>query len=276
MEGSCVRPSLATLFLSFLRLGVTAFGGPAMVAYIKDLAVVRRHWVGEAAFQRGVALCQTIPGATSMQAAAFVGLHTRGFVGGLAAYIGFGCPAFCLMLALTAVYQRTQGLPVTVALFQGLRAIVVAIVASAAWSIARGSIRNWKAAALAGAAAVALIFRVNPMLVIAGCGLVGAGLLGDTEDAGVPPFPASETHDIVRPVLVLVLVAAAGVALLFWGDRGLFELAATMMRVDLVAFGGGFASVPLMQHEVIDVRGWMTARTFMDGIALGRSHLGRS
>jgi chromate transporter len=53
-------------------------------------------------------------------------------------------------------------------------------------------------------------------------------------------------------------------------DRQLFDLAVTMLRVDLVAFGGGFASVPLMQHEVAEVRGWMSVRTFMDGIALGQ------
>jgi chromate transporter len=101
------------LLLAFLRLGVTAFGGPAMVAYIRDLAVVRRRWIDEAAFQTGVALCQTIPGATAMQIVGYVGLRARGFLGGITAYIGFGFPAFCLMLVLTAVYRQVQGLPVT-------------------------------------------------------------------------------------------------------------------------------------------------------------------
>ncbi len=71
-------------------------------------------------------------------------------------------------------------------------------------------------------------------------------------------------------MLALIVAAAVGVVLLVWLDRRLFDLAVTMLRVDLVAFGGGFASVPLMQHEVVDVRGWMSARTFMDGIALGQ------
>jgi len=263
-------PSLPAVFLAFLRLGATAFGGPAMVAYIRDLAVVERRWVDEAAFRSGVALCQTIPGATAMQTAAYVGLRARGFLGGLAAYVGFGFPAFCLMLALTALYRQTQSLPVTVALFQGLRAVVVALIANAAWTFARNSIRSWPAAALAGAAAVVLMFSVNPILVIAGCGLAGTWLLADAGSALGPPLTASGSRDVLRPTLVLVLAAGAGIALLFWLDRRLFDLAATMLRVDLVAFGGGFASVPLMQHEVADVRGWMSARTFMDGIALGQ------
>jgi chromate transporter len=60
------------------------------------------------------------------------------------------------------------------------------------------------------------------------------------------------------------------VALLFWRDRPLFDLSVTMLRIDLMACGGGFASLPLMQHEVVDAHRWMTAKTFMDGIALGQ------
>jgi chromate transporter len=263
-------PSLAALFLAFLRLGATAFGGPAMVAYIRDLAVSKRRWLDDAAFRSGVALCQTLPGATAMQTAAYVGLRVRGFLGGLAAYVGFGLPAFCLMLALTALYRETQTLPITHALFQGLRAIVVALIGNAAWNFATGSIRSWRAAVLASIAAVALIASVNPILVIVGCGLLGAWLLRDAGAASSRLAAIPGSRDVLRPASALVLSAAAGIALLFWLDRPLFDLATTMLRVDLVAFGGGFASVPLMQHEVVDVRGWMSARTFMDGIALGQ------
>jgi chromate transporter len=159
---------------------------------------------------------------------------------------------------------------VTVALFGGLRPVVVALIANAACSFARNSIRNWPAAALTGAAAVALMFPVNPILVIGGCGLAGTWLLADARSRVVPPPSTLGTRDVVRPTVVLVLAAGAGIALLLWLDRGLFDLASTMVRVDLVAFGGGFASVPLMQHEVVDAHRWMTARTFMDGIALGQ------
>jgi chromate transporter len=72
-------PSLARLFLSFIKLGLTAFGGPAMVAYIKEMAVIRHKWLDEDKFKDGVALCQTIPGA-AMQTAAYVGLRARGII----------------------------------------------------------------------------------------------------------------------------------------------------------------------------------------------------
>jgi len=75
------RGNLPILFVSFLRLGLTAFGGPAMVAYIRDLAVKKNGWISEESFRHGVAVCQSIPGATAMQVAAYVGLRVGGPLG---------------------------------------------------------------------------------------------------------------------------------------------------------------------------------------------------
>ena len=76
-------PSAWVIFLSFLQLGITAFGGPSMVAYMRDLAVTRKRWLSTATFDEGVALCQTLPGATAMQCAAYVGLSRRGLPPGV-------------------------------------------------------------------------------------------------------------------------------------------------------------------------------------------------
>ena len=104
-------PELAQLFLSFVRLGITAFGGPAMIPYVRKMAVEKQHWIDGEFFQAGVALCQTIPGATVMQMAAFIGLKARGVRGAMVSYIGFILPAFLLMLALSFAYSRVHGLP---------------------------------------------------------------------------------------------------------------------------------------------------------------------
>lgn len=77
------REGAASLFLSFLRLGLTAFGGPAMIPYIRELAVRRRGWLDEASFNDGLVLAQSLPGATAMQCAAYVGLQARGIWGAL-------------------------------------------------------------------------------------------------------------------------------------------------------------------------------------------------
>ena len=105
------NPALAKLFISFLRMGITAFGGPAMIAYIRKMAVGEKKWLDGESFQDGVALCQTIPGATVLQMAAYIGLKARGVAGAAASYLGFGLPAFLLMLAISFAYACTHELP---------------------------------------------------------------------------------------------------------------------------------------------------------------------
>ena len=137
-------PSLIHLFTSFLRLGATAFGGPAMVAYIRKMAVDQKHWMDEKTARDGIALCQTIPGATAMQMCAYVGLRAKGAAGAAASFIGFGLPAFLFMTILSALYVETYKLPVVVSAFNGLQAIIVAVVANATVSFGRTSLKNWK------------------------------------------------------------------------------------------------------------------------------------
>ena len=134
---SATASGLLGLFTSFLELGMTAFGGPAMIAYIRQMAVEKRSWLRADSFDDGVALCQAIPGATAMQTAAYVGLRVRGVAGAAVSFVGFGLPAFALMMVLSALYARTQDLPAVVSAFSGLRAIIVALVANATVSFGR-------------------------------------------------------------------------------------------------------------------------------------------
>ena len=115
-----VQPNLRSLFFSFLRLGATAFGGPAMVAYIREMAVDQHRWLTNEKAKVGAALCQMVPGATAMQMAAFVGFKARGVRGAAVTFIGFGLPAFLLMTLLALLYVRYATLPVAVTILAGL------------------------------------------------------------------------------------------------------------------------------------------------------------
>ena len=264
-QDTAERPTLASLFLSFLRLGATAFGGPAMVAYIRKMAVDQHKWLDESAFRDGVALCQTIPGATAMQTAAYVGLRARGLTGAAASFTGFGLPAFIFMMVLSSIYVRAHSLPQVVSLFAGLQCIVVAIVANAAVSFGKNYLKTWQGVLIAGTAAGMFGLGLNPMLVIP-----LAAVLGLLLNKG-KPSPGSPGSQRFSKGLILILgCAAVGFTLLFLFQRRLFDLGVLMLKIDLFAFGGGFASVPLMLHEVVDVRHWMNAPTFLDGIALGQ------
>lgn len=266
------RIKSSKIFFAFLRLGFAAFGGPAMVAYIRDFAVTKNKWLSEESFRQGVAVCQSIPGATAMQAAAYVGLRAGGAFGALAAYLGFGTPAFLLMVMLTIVYGRAYDLTTVVSAFNGLQVIVVALVANATLSFGNSSIRVWQDVLLALAAAAFLVSGGSPIWAILASALLGTFLyrrmdlkIGD---------PAVVVHEKLRQSLgvplCLVLVAVAGLFVLFYIDRQLFDLSTLMLKVDMFAFGGGYASVPLMLHEVVGARHWISSKTFMDGIALGQ------
>jgi chromate transporter len=266
-------PRLRAIFLPFLRLGLTAFGGPAIIAYVRDLAVKKKHWLSGESFGDGLALCQTVPGATGMQSAAYVGLKARGFSGAAAAYLGFMAPAFVLMLVLSVLYKYGQDAPLILSLFSGLRAMVVALIAGAALNIGLTTVKKWWGLPVVAGAAAALYFGVHPIYVILGAAALGLALPANTGSQPQSPVehsPPDIKRSFLRPVAILLGVAVVAMGVLFALDRPLFDLALTMLRVDLFAFGGGFASVPLMQNEVVNVHHWIDAKTFIDGIALGQ------
>ena len=262
-------PSLARLFLSFFRLGLTAFGGPAMVSFIRKMTVQDKKWLNDDAFRAGVALCQAVPGATAMQTTAFVGLQLRGVRGAAVSFIGFGLPAFILMFGLSFLYARFQSLPAVTAVFGGLRALIVALIAHASVTFGRSYLKRWRDLVIVACAAALFWFGLTPILVVAAAAALGIGLsFGRNQPSKAPVMVRARFH--LGPLIAILGSAALVLVLLFVFDRKLLQLSLLMMKVDLFAFGGGFASIPLMLHDIVDVRHWMGQKAFMDGIALGQ------
>jgi len=241
-----------------------------MVAYIRKMTVEQKQWLDAESFNDGVALCQMIPGATAMQTAAYVGLRTRGVSGATISFIGFGLPAFFLMMMFAAVYTYIHTLPVVVSSFSGLQAIIVAIIANATVSFGRITLRNWKSVAIASGAAVLFSLNLNPIFVILLAAVGGLLLIKPKSVNPHPPTLSVQAQSYTKTLLLILSISGIGFLLLFFFNRNLFSLAALMLRIDLFAFGGGFASVPLMLHEIVDVRNWINAQTFMNGIVLGQ------
>ncbi len=263
-------PSLSQIFVAFLRLGATAFGGPAMVAYIREMAVDRKGWLDARTFDDGVALCQAVPGATAMQTAAYVGLRVRGVAGAAAGFVGFGLPAFGLMLVLSMAYARAHNFPVVVSAFGGSQAIVVAIIANAAVSFGRTTLKYWRHVSITALAVALFGWGINPLLVVVLAALSGFWLLRhqlSVEPAAPIPAPLPYT---TKSSIWMLCAATALLAALHHINRQLYELAMMMIRIDLFAFGGGFASLPLLFNEVVSVRQWLAGPTLLDGIALGQ------
>lgn len=203
-----------------------------------------------------------------MQTAAYVGLKVRGVRGALCCYVAFGLPAFLLMMALSFAYARLHALPAVVSLFAGLQAVIVALVAKATVSFGKTTVRNIKSAVIVGVAFALFALQANPALIILLAALLGLILNTNAQVASLSP--GTGIRNTAVPLMLLLLGSAAGFLALFIVDKSLFRLALLMSRIDVMAFGGGFASVPLMFHEIVEVRSWMDASTFLNGIALGQ------
>lgn len=240
-----------------------------MIAYLRKMAVGQKQWLDSESFQDGVALCQTIPGASVMQMAAYIGLKTRGVRGAMVSYIGLGLPAFVLMLALSFAYARTQRLPAVVSVFNGLQAVIVAVVANATIAFGKTSLRSLKSVFIALVASGLFWLTTNPALIILLAALLGM-LLNGRPSAVRTASHANQMPHTAIPLLLFLLASAGGLAWLFLVRNDLFHLAVLMSKIDLIAFGGGFASVPLMFHEIVEIRSWMDGPTFLNGIVLGQ------
>jgi chromate transporter len=258
------------LFTAFLRLGATAFGGPASVARMREMAVVRRQWLAAEDFEQGLALCQMLPGATAMQCAAFIGLRLHGLVGAVATFIGFGLPAFLIMLAASMAYVHALPRLGAQGIFAGLRIAVVAIIANATLDFGRAQIKTKTDGLLVGLVAILMLLRGQPVLVVIAAMLLGV-LLARKKSMPSPTELVPVNLPRLARQLGLILLGMVGLmtALLVLSP-GLATLALTMMKIDVAAFGGGFAALPLMYDEFVFSRGAVSALALMDGIALGQ------
>jgi len=240
-----------------------------MVAHIRVMAVQKKQWLDDETFRSGVALCQTIPGATAMQTSAYVGLRTSGVKGALASFIGFGLPAFLLMFALSTLYARFHYLPAVATTFGTLDALIVALIAHAAFTFGRSYLKKWQDFLIVPVAALLFWVGLSPVLVIAISFILGIALRS-REGRGPNDVLFKHERFPFKPVILIVSAAALCLLALLFLDRRLFDLSLLLLRIDLFAFGGGFASIPLMLHEVVDIKHWIEPKTFMDGIALGQ------
>jgi chromate transporter len=276
----CILPwsmrmsSLGLLFGRFLKLGATAYGGPAIAQHLKNAAVKEYGWLPEAEFRKGLALCQMTPGATFVMLSTYIGYRLRGIWGALVSVVAFVIPAFLLLLILSALYFKLGDLWYIQSLFKGLGAIVVAIVLNALLNFGKPILKDWKAALIAVLSFIAFLWRWNAVLVFLLAGIAALILRpAEEKSAAVAPQSSSPPSGAGRNYLILGLLAA-GVASLFaiayWRDPVLFQLVLTLSKVGILSFGGGFTSISLIQYEVVDKFQWVSTKEFLDGIAMGQ------
>lgn len=261
------RGSALEVLLVACRLGLTSFGGPvAHLGYFRTEYVVRRRWLDEGTFADLVALAQFLPGAASSKVGMSVGFLRAGFLGGIAAWVGFTFPSAAGMVAFAYVAGRLA--PGAGGWLQGLRVVAVAVVAQAVWSMARtlAPDRLRTGVAIAGAAiSLALPTSIGQIAVIAAGALIGWRFLQDVPGTAGRPV----SIPIPRPVAVaawaafFALLAALPLARSAVNSQPLATFTSFYLAGSLV-FGGGHVVLPLLQAQVV-APGWVGNEQFLAG-----------
>jgi chromate transporter len=261
-------------FIRVLKLGATAYGGPAMFGQIKKTAVHQYAWVEEEDFLRGLALCQLIPGATMVQTITYVGYRVGGFWGGLAAAIAFVLPAFIALSALSMIYLRMQTLGFVQALFKGMGAIVVAIILDACMTFGKSILRDRKLVLIAVLSFIGFFFRLNILLVFASAALTALVLRLKADPIHVASKTGSlRSGEAQRDRLFLLLIGfllCGGLVLSYLFNPLTVPLFLTFAKIGAIAFGGGYPMLSLIQYEAVDRFQWLSTKELLDGIALGQ------
>ena len=262
------RRSAWSVFLVFLRLGLTSFGGPvAHLGYFRQEFVVRRQWLDERSYADLVALCQFLPGPASSQVGMALGLSRAGHAGALAAWAGFTLPsAIALILFALGVARCADA--IAPGLLQGLKVAAVAVVAQAVWGMARNLCTDRPRVTIM--ATVACVVLLVPSAwaqvgTIAAAAIAGLLLFHPAPDAEHVPLPMAVSPRVGATALAVFFTLLVGLPLLAQALPGpALAMVDAFYRAGSLVFGGGHVVLPLLQAEVVPP-GWVSNEAFLAG-----------
>ena len=282
------------------RIALLSFGGPAgQIALMHRILVEERRWLGERRFLHALNYCMLLPGPEAQQLAIYIGWLMHRTLGGLMAGLLFVLPGFLAIMALSILYALWGHVGPVSAVFFGLKAAVLVIVAEAVIRVGRRALKNRTMIALAAASFTAIyVFHIPFPLIIAAAGVAGfagsrAGLAGFQISGGHAPAGAGDVADAdtvlgeetpahARPNLrwslavsaVLLVLWAAPVAALAWAlgpDHVFTQIAVFFSKMAVVTFGGAYAVLAYVAQEAVQTYGWLRPGEMLDGLGLAET-----
>lgn len=244
----------------FLKLGTTAFGGPAAhVAMLQREVVERRGWISQAEFLDHLGASNLIPGPTSTELVIHIGRRRGGWPGLLVAGSCFILPAALMVGVLAWAYVRYGALPAVAGLLYGVKPVVIAVILQALWKLGRVAIKSrWMA--LVGLIALGLSAAgVSPLLVLAAGGILALA------PSFVQPRNRLSVFAWVKANFVLPAAAtAAGVSLGLWPIFFIFA------KIGAMVFGSGYVLLAFLRAELVERNAWLTQQQLLDAVAVGQ------
>jgi chromate transporter len=252
------RTSLAELAVLFLRLGATAFGGPAAhIAMMRDEVVNRRRWMTDERFLDLLGATNLIPGPNSTEMAIHVGWDRRRWAGLLVAGVCFIAPAMLMTGALGWAYVRFGKRPQASWLLWGVKPVILAIVLQALWNLAPRAARTWPLRIVGGAAVAASLAGANEIAILIGAGLASAA----TRVRG------ASRGGSLKQVLPVLPVAAGTATVSTLTLSGLFLV---FVKIGSVLFGSGYVLLAFLRADLVHRLHWLTEGQLIDAIAAGQ------
>jgi chromate transporter len=250
---------------SLLKLGATAYGGPAIMGIMQAELQEKRQWVPKDRFVEGLSLANLVPGASATQLGIFLGYARGGWWGGLLGGLCFVAPGFVIMLALTIAYAALGVTPIMRGALYGLGPVVLGIYVVAVYRLGTATVATASQVVLAVAAAIGGAWGpLGPAAILLLAGGVGLWLFHSRKLGAITLIALAALLGALRyaPTFALSPAAPRGV--------GLVELGAILLEIGAFTFGGGLTMIAFIQDQMVQQLHWLTPQQFIDGLALGQ------
>lgn len=258
----------------FLRMGLTAFGGPAAhIAMFRDEVVTRRKWLSDDEFLDLLAATNLIPGPNSTEMAIHLGYLRAGWRGLIAGGIAFIFPAFVIVLAIAAIYKEYGTTPTAQWLLYGVQPVVIAIILQAVWGLGRSALKDWLVILVAALAFGLYFLSVHELLLLFAGGFVvllfrhwrKLGIWFHRDGKGLSGLLIWLPETIFRPAVNLIATFVQTPA-----PVTLATLFLTFLKIGAVLYGSGYVLVAFLQTEFVEKLGWITSTQLLDAVAIGQ------
>lgn len=267
--------SLLMLFLTFLKIGSTAFGGfMALISVVQNYVVDRKKLISHSVMMDGISLATILPGPVAVNVVAYVGYQVRGLAGAVVCTVAVIIPSFLLILGLSYAYFTWGEIPSVSHVFNGFQPAVAAIILTAAINMSRKTLSTNPQYALAIVSMLMLIFVGGFFITLAIIFVSGvAGYLmfkSDHKEKEIKQERINKKELIMPAMGIPLLLTLIIYPLVTTSASAGIKLFTTFSGMSLLLFGGGYVFIPLIQEVVVNTHGWVSHREFIDGIALGQ------
>ena len=268
MEKSKNTENPIEVFLVFLKLGLTSFGGPiAHIGYFRTELIERRAWLSDNQFGQLLAICQFLPGPASSQLGFCIGLMRAGWLGALMAFLAFTLPSVLLLIAFASSLPMLSD-PVAIAAIQGLKLVACAVVADAVLGMAKNLCPDMPRQTIA-VLALAIVLVVSSagaqLLVVVIGAFVGIVFLRHISTANsTDQIPISYGAGLGAVFILLFILLLIGLPIFATSNPDVISVAGAFYQAGALVFGGGHVVLPLLQDSVVTT-GWVAPEQFLMG-----------